>query len=62
MSEERSADIVESKAKPLHHEPDGEILDWDAYSPPPPPRRRGQIQVQLRNKGRGKPLPEPESE
>ena len=60
MNEYSEPDVIEKKeAKPLLLEPDGEVLDWDAYSPPPPPKNPRKIRVQLRYKGRAKPMPHP---
>ncbi len=61
MDEHEENDVAEQPlVQPLPYDPDGEILDWDAYIPPPPPLRRGTIQVRLRYKGRGQPLPCPD--
>ena len=61
MNDERATEVPEKKkAGPLPFEPDGEVLDWDAYVPPPPPKRKGTIQVRLVYKGRAKPMPVPD--
>jgi hypothetical protein len=61
MSENHEPDVTEKKRpEPLPVEPDGELLDWDAYVPPPPPKRKGTIRVQVVYKGRAKPMPVPD--
>ncbi|MBA4064364.1 MAG: hypothetical protein C0501_11755 [Isosphaera sp.] len=60
MSDANEPDVTEKpKAKPLPYEPDGEVLDWDAYVPPPPPLRRGKILVRFRRR-EATPLPYPD--
>ena len=63
MNENDAADVAEKKKpQPLPYEPDGEVLDWDAYSPPPAPKNRRTICVQLRYKGKAEPMPYPDSD
>ncbi|HET6574323.1 MAG TPA: hypothetical protein VFG68_12005 [Fimbriiglobus sp.] len=61
MNENREPDVTEKKKpEPLPFDPDGEILDWDAYFPPPPPKNRRTIRVQFRHKGPAQPMPYPD--
>ncbi len=61
MNENADREVVTKKdVQPLAADPQGEILDWEAYIPPPPPKRKGTIQVRLHYKGRAKPLPVPD--